>query len=147
MNQPVPIEFLRKIGASAAVIAANSPVAPPVVVEVQDAFRQPTDAFVGLEKLLHRDFKTDMERRGVHCVHARTDTESSIEVGLPDFHLMFRGQDGICRSAAVEFKVAGGRVKPSQREKIAEMRQKRIPVIVAWNLASAIAFARQSLGC
>ncbi len=121
----------------------------PVLAEAgEDAdFKQPPDAFIGAERILQRDFQTDMERRGVHVVIARVDKRSTLESGLPDAHCMFTATDGITRGCACEFKVAGGRVKDGQKEKIRQMRAAKIPVLVCWSLAPAIEFARKHLLC
>jgi hypothetical protein len=122
-----------------------------------DPDQEPPNAFIGPEKLLHRDFETDMHRRRVHVVHARTDRQSTIAAGLPDFHLMcsrrvYDNEDDRigeekCFACAVEFKTAGHNPSPKQREVIAEMRAKGVPVKVCWTLADAINFAREHLGC
>lgn len=127
-----------------------APYAPPARAVTKaapepDDDLEPPDAFTGHEKLLHRDFAADMQRRGVHVVHARTDMVSTIEAGTPDFHCMFFGEDGWTRGCAVEFKVAGKKLSTRQRDCIREMRRKRIPVIVAWALKDAIDFAKEVL--
>ncbi len=117
------------------------------VIQPDQLDKEPPDAFEGLEKLLHRDFLTDMQRRGVHCIHARDDTNSTIERGLPDVHCMFTGPDGVTRGIGIEFKRKGGSLSKRQTEKIAEMRALKIPVKVCWSLRDAILFAREKLGC
>jgi hypothetical protein len=116
------------------------------IVESPETDIEPPNAYDGPEKDLHRDFIADMNRRGVHLVYARTDKESTIGNGLPDFHCMSMGTHA-AKACAVEFKRKGGKPSPKQREVIAEMRRKDIPVIVAWNLADAINFCREYLGC
>lgn len=106
---------------------------------------EPENAFDGPEKILHREFQTDMERRGVHCVHCRTDQASTIENGLPDFHCLYTASDGITRACAVEFKRKNGKPSASQIDKIAEMRAKKIPVKICWTLADAIRFTKDSM--
>lgn len=114
---------------------------------------EPPDAYVGREKALHIEFARDMARRGVHLVHARTDVQSTIEIGTPDFHCMFTadlsGWTGgpLTRGCAVEFKTAGKKLRESQREKITEMRRLGIPVAVCYTLHDAISFCREHLGC
>ena len=116
-------------------------------VTVPDDDCEPPDAFQGAEKLLHREFAADCQRRGIHIVHARCDQAATIGAGLPDFHLLYTGTDGITRAAAVEFKRSGGSLSPKQREVIADIRRKGIPVKVAFTLRDAIDFAKRSLGC
>jgi hypothetical protein len=117
----------------------------PAVPE-HDDFKEPENAYQGPEKHLSRDLITDLRRRGCHVIVCRTDAPATITPGLPDIHAMFT-KDGVCRAAAIELKAAGGTVKAIQRECIAEMRDKGIPVIVAWNLPDAINFCRRELGC
>lgn len=120
--------------------------APETAIPNYQTDLEPPDAFDGPEKILHRQFATDMQRRGVHTIHARTDCQSSIQVGLPDFHCIFT-LDGITKACAVELKKRGGRLSPAQVRVIADMRYKEIPVAVCWTLADAINFCREHLGC
>lgn len=135
----------RRNGQPCALDARPAASAPERVPEPAGEYIEPPDAFTGAEKLLHRDFDADMGRRGVHVVHARCDTHSTIEPGLPDFHLIYNGADGVTRACAVEFKKAGGKPSPRQIECLREMRTKRIPVIVAWTLKAAIDFTKLAL--
>jgi hypothetical protein len=125
-------------------VRQSQPMQLEAKIDPQDL--EPDDAYEGLEKDLHGLFKADMDRRGVHYVYARTDQRSTIEMGLPDFHLFYTA-GGICRGCAVEFKRKGGKLKEKQKAVIDAMRQKQIPVSACWTLRDAIAFARAHLGC
>ncbi len=138
-------DHAREQGVPRALVAPPPRPEPKKAAEPSLDDAEPEDAFIGAEKLLHRDFITDMERRGAHCVHARTDVQSTIGNGLPDVHVLFTGADGICRGAAVELKVKGRKLRDSQRACIIEMRTRRIPVKVCWSLKDAIDFAREAL--
>ena len=144
-------DFIRahaaKHGLPCALDAPPCPPTPETTPSVRPDDAEPPDAFTGAEKLLHRDFAADMERRDCWFVSCRTDQRATIPSGYPDFHVLYTGEDGICRGCAVEFKRAGGSLAELQRSTIVEMRRRGIPVIVAYTLVDAIRFAREKLGC
>ncbi len=138
-------EHARKTGVSCALDDRQPASLPKVEAQHPDDI-EPADAFTGAEKLLHRDFAADMQRRGAWFVSCRTDERATIPSGYPDFHILYTSpQDGICRACAVEFKKAAGQLSKKQLDCLAEMRRRHIPVRVSWTLKDAIDFAKAAL--
>jgi hypothetical protein len=94
----------------------------------------------GEEKKMHDLFETDMRRRGVIPLHSRMDQKPTIRKGWPDFSL-FHGE----RAVLIEFKAPGGTLSADQKECIAELEAAKVPVLVAYDVGSAIDFVLDRL--
>jgi len=121
-------------GTSAAVIAE-----PPAIEYDR------TNWFPGPEKELHSLFESELIRRGISYIHARTDQKSTIANGWPDFSAFYTADDGICRACFVELKNKNGRTSKDQEAVIAELQQLKIPVLVTGNFSEAVEFVRENL--
>jgi hypothetical protein len=101
----------------------------------------------GPEKELHDWLEADLLRRGISYVHARTDQKSTISNGWPDFSCFFTAPDGITRACFVELKNRAGRTSVDQRDCIAELQRKNIPVLVTGDFRQAVEFIKLHLCC
>lgn len=99
----------------------------------------------GEEIQLHSLFKQELERRGVHYIHASPVHKSTIRKGAFDFTLLALGTDGICRGCAIEFKADGGKLSEAQLDEQADMNRKGIPNLVAYNFEQAVNFLKEAL--
>lgn len=114
-----------------------APVAPPSPAPSPE---QPTKWQKGQERQMHDLFEKDLRRRQWPFVHSRFDKASTIAKGWPDFTVLL-GQRAVC----IEFKAEGGKVDPDQRERISELQAAGVPVLVAYDLQSAIDFTVRAL--
>lgn len=93
---------------------------------------------------LHRPFQQWLKSEGIPYVCARSDRESTIAAGHPDFTLLSQG-----RALLIEFKDKEGRLSKDQEDRIAELERAGCKVHVVRNLAIAIELAtawRSTLG-
>lgn len=94
----------------------------------------------GEERKMHQVFEADIRRRGWPYLHSRMDKAPTIRKGWPDFSV-FNGPRAVC----IEFKAEGGKLDQEQKECIAELTAAGVPVLVAYDLQSAIDFAVKNL--
>lgn len=94
----------------------------------------------GMERELSRQFCAYLTQRGVPHVVMRTDRKSTARAGWPDITALYAN-----RACCVELKVLGGVVSREQAQCHAELHAAGVPLIVAYNLQQAIAFARENL--
>jgi len=104
-----------------------------------------TNWYPGPEKELHSLFESELIRRGISYIHARTDQKSTIANGWPDFSCFYTAADGICRACFVELKNKNGRTSKDQDAVIAELQQLNIPTLVTGNFSEAVEFVRAKL--
>ena len=121
----------------------------PVVAEVIEPTIEPLQDkskwWTGKEKELHDLFATECRRRGVSYINARTDKESTIAQGWPDFSCLFCGSDGTTRAALIEFKTATGHLSKHQDKVIAELKASGIPILVTGDFAEAVEFLKVNI--
>lgn len=81
---------------------------------------------------LHLPFIAFLKTAGLPYVNARSDRESTIAAGHPDFTILKSG-----RSLLIEFKDKGGKLSPDQKRRIAELEKAGNKVHVLRDLAQA----------
>jgi len=104
-----------------------------------------TNWYRGPEKELHGLFESELIRRGISYIHARTDQKSTIANGWPDFSMFYTAEDGICRACFVELKNKTGRTSKDQDAVIAELNRLNIPVIVTGDFREAVEFVKMNV--
>lgn len=112
---------------------------------VTDLVMDRSSWYPGPEKELHGLFESEMIRRGISYIHARTDQKSTIANGWPDFSCFYAAEDGVTRACFVELKNKRGRTSKDQDECIASLRKLNIPVIVSGNFREAVEFVTARL--
>jgi hypothetical protein len=99
----------------------------------------------GAERDLHDWMEAEMMRLGVSYIHGRMDVKSTIRNGWPDFSLFRAGEDGVVRACFVELKNRAGKTSAVQREVIAEMEGRGLPVLVTGDFREAVEFVKKHL--
>jgi hypothetical protein len=122
-------------------VASVLPDLPAAVLAVAG----PDNWHRGAEKNLHDWMEAEMMRMGVSYIHGRMDVKSTIRNGWPDFSLFRAGEDGVVRACFVELKNRAGKTSAVQREVIAEMEGRGLPVLVTGDFREAVEFVRKHL--
>lgn len=104
-----------------------------------------TNWYRGPEKEIHEWLETELIRLGINYIHGRMDKESTIRKGWPDFSAIYTAPDGITRACFVELKSKNTAIHKDQVEVIAELRERKIPVLVTGDFAEAVAFIKNHL--
>jgi hypothetical protein len=82
---------------------------------------------------LHEPFAEHLERNGIPFIRARSDRESTIQLGHPDFTIIAAN-----RVLMIEFKTKEGRLSKDQRDRIAALERAGNHVHVVRNLRIAL---------
>lgn len=97
-------------------------------------------------KELHEPFRQWLNLRGIFFIYSRPDRATGTRVGLPDFVCIAKPDSPVIRDSqprvfAIEFKASGGKLSDAQSKCHAELRSINVPVLVCFDLQSAIAFS------
>lgn len=107
----------------------------------------------GQERKLSALLCADLIRRGIPHIVARTDRKSGLPLGWPDVTAMcgVMTTNGLCsksdgaRVCCVELKCEGGILSPDQLRCHVDLRLAGVPVLVAYDLQTAIKFIKEHL--
>lgn len=91
---------------------------------------------------LHEPFARFLKERQIPFVRARSDRESTIAKGWPDFTLTYQN-----RCLLVEFKQAKGKLSPDQIDTIARLGEAGVTVHVVRDITKAVELVREWMSC
>ncbi len=85
----------------------------------------------------HELFAHYLAKEGLPFIHARMDRESTIQVGWPDFTIVYQG-----RALCIEFKHGKGKVKPEQTRWLETLNLTGTPAHVCRDIEDAISLTK-----
>jgi hypothetical protein len=85
------------------------------------------------EKSMHDVFSQWLDLNGIPYIHSRMDKRSTIQIGWPDFTIVFKG-----KALCIEFKMDGNNLSTEQEDTINNLIYTGTPVEVCWMAGDAI---------